>query len=463
MKEIAEITNEILTLIRSGLTDEELKKTLEHYHESDIADAVPYLTKEERKRLYDILGDEVTSDIFTYLDDVEDFLAELSNDEAADIIEEMDADDAVDVLEELDEEDKNKIVEQMEEEAIEDIKMIESYDEDEIGSKMTTNYISIPRGSSIKLAMKIVVSEANENDNLSNIYVVNEDNTFYGLIDLKDLVIARSNVDLETITRTNYPTLHAHDKVSDVINDLKEYALNMIPVLDEHDHLIGVITSSDIVEVVDEEMSDDYAKLGGLSEEEDLNESLGKSLRKRLPWLLLLLVLGLVVSLVISQFEGIIAAIPMAVFFQSIVLDMTGNVGTQSLAVTIRFLNDEDNDRKKKFKMLGKEVRVGFINGLVLGFTSGLVVFLFLLIRNKPITGDTFAILDAVYLGCAVMTALVFSLVLASFLGVAIPTLLKKLKVDPAVASGPLITTLDDVVAAVVYYGLTMLFFSFIL
>lgn len=460
MKTSEQIIQEILNLIRSDLSKRRLKKELEHYHESDIADAVVYLSKEERKKLYEVLGDKITSDIFAYLDDVEEYIEELDDEKAADIIEEMDADDAIDVLEELDKEDRTSIVSKMEDEAVEDIKLIASYEEEEIGSKMTTNFIAIPHSSTIKQAMRLVIKNANENDNVNTIYVVEDDGTFYGCIDLKDLIIARADTDINTIIHHNYPYLKDKAKVSDVINDLKEDALPMVPVLNDEHKLIGVITSSDIIEAVEEEFGEDYAKLAGLSKEEDIDEPYFKSLKKRVPWLVLLLVLGLCVSLLISQFEAIIAIIPMVVFFQSIVLDMAGNVGTQSLAVTIRYLNSDETSAKKTFKMIFKEVKLGFSNGLLIGGISFLVVLLFLFIKHQPITGDTFLIHDALFLSASVFIALVVALTLASFVGVCIPALLKKCKIDPAVASGPLITTIDDMVAVLTYYGLAMAFFA---
>ncbi len=461
MDEMDEKIAQLLSLIRSHKSNEEIKNALEHYHDSDIADAIPHLNKDERKKLYAIIGIQATSDVFTYLDDVEDYVDELENDKVADIIELMDADDAVDILEELDEDDQKEIVRLMDNEAVEDIKMISSYDESQVGSRMTTNFIAVSKQLTIKEVMKTVVKEAPENDNIGTIYVVDENDIFYGSIDLKDLIIARSNDELSSIIRTNYPFLKAEEKFSDCLNDLKEYTLDMIPVLNDNQHLVGVITSSDLVEAIDDEMGDDYAKLAGLTDEEEMNEPLKASLRKRLPWLALLLLLGLCVSLIISQFEAIIAVIPVIVFFQSTVLDMAGNVGTQSLAVTIRSLVDDDDlERKTIWKMIFKEVRVGFINGIVIGSLAFLVVFLFLLIKHQPISSDVFMISEALLLSSGVLISLVIALTLASFLGTSIPVLLKKLKFDPAVASGPLITTLNDIVAIISYYGLCMLLFN---
>lgn len=458
-----EILQEILELIRSNKTDEEKAEELENYHDSDIADVVPFLSEEERSYLYQILGKQSTSDVFTYLENVEEYIDELDSEEAAELIELMDADDALDVLEELDEEDKQEIVELMEDEAVEDIKLIEAYEEDQIGSKMTTNYIVIPVNLTIKQAMRHVINEAPENDNINTIYVIDEQGKYYGLIDLKDLIVARSGDELESIIKTSYPTLLDTALVSDCINELKEYALDMIPVLDKDNVLIGVITSSDIVEVVDEELSEDYAKLAGLTDEEEFDESVFKSLGKRLPWLILLLVLGLGVSLIVSSFEAVIATIPMVVFFQSTILAMAGNVGTQSLAVTIQNLNDNELEGKTVLKQIFKEVRIGFMNGLSIGIISFGMVLLFLVIKNEPITGDVFLISDALYLSFSVLFSLVLALTFASLVGSAIPLILKKIKIDPAVASGPLITTVNDVIAVVTYYGFCLLLFSSII
>jgi len=458
-----EVLQEILELIRSDKPKEEIAKCLENYHDSDIADVVPFLSEEERSALYELLGAQSTSDVFTYLENVEEYIEELDNEQAADIIELMDADDALDVLEELDEEDKQEIVELMEEEAVEDILLIDGYEEDQIGSKMTTNYIAINVNSTIKQAMRQVINEAPENDNINTIYVINDDGSYYGLIDLKDLIVARSNVELLSIVKTSYPTLLDTDLVSDCIVELKEYALEMIPVLNKDNILIGVITSSDIVEVIDEELSEDYAKLAGLTDEEEIDEPVHKSLRKRLPWLILLLVLGLGVSLIISSFEGVIASIPMVVFFQSTILAMAGNVGTQSLAVTIQNLNENELDAKTVAKMVFKEVRIGFLNGLSMGIISFGMVLLFLVVKGDPITGDVFLVNDALHLSFIVLISLVLALTFASLVGSAIPLFLKKIKIDPAVASGPLITTINDVIAVVTYYGLCLLLFSSII
>ena len=225
-----------------------------------------------------------------------------------------------------------------------------------------------------------------------------------------------------------------------------------IPVLDENNKILGVITAQDIVQVVDDEMGDDYAKLAGLASEEELNEPIRQSVHKRLPWLIILLGLGLVVSSVVGLFEGVVAQLTIVICFQSLILDMAGNVGTQSLAVTIRVLMDENLDGKQKLGLVFKEARVGMCNGLILGVLSFVFIGLYVIFAKGMTPGFGFAV------SACIGVALLLAMMISSVSGTVIPILFKKFGVDPAVASGPLITTVNDLVAVISYYGLTWIF-----
>ena len=443
---------ELVEIIRSGLPKEELIDRLSDYHDNDIADALTKLTPDERRELYPLIGVERVAEIFAYLDDAEPYLKELPIESAAKIVSEMDSDDAVDVLEEMDATTKHKIVGMLDKEASEDVRLLFSYDEDEIGSRMTTNFIMIHNNLTIRQAMWELIEQAGENDNISTIYVIDDEDKFYGAIDLKDLIIAREYTDLEDLISHSYPYVKDHEKVADCIEQIKDYAEDSIPVLQEDGTIAGIITSQDIVEAVDDEMGEDYAKLAGLTAEEDLNEKLAESVKKRLPWLVILLFLGMVVSSVVGAFESVVAVIPIVMCFQSLILDMAGNVGTQSLAVTIRVLMDEELTAKQKLMLVVKEMKIGFVNGLFLGVMAWLFLGIYIcVIKGYPIHH---ALLVSGCVGIALVTAMVIS----SMVGTLIPMFFKKINVDPAVASGPLITTVNDLVAIVVYYGLAMLF-----
>ncbi len=401
--------------------------------------------------LYHILGADRVSEIFAYLDDPGKYLGELALEQAADIIENMDADDAVDVLEEVDEEIRKQLIELIDEESKEDIKLICSYEEDEIGSKMTTNFIEIGRSLTIKQAMRALIAQAEDNDNISTLFVEDDDGTFYGAVDLKDLIVARTYMTLESLITQSFPYVRDHETISECIERLKDYAEDSIPVLNDKNELIGVITAQDIVEVVDDELGDDYAKLAGMTEEAELEESLGESIKKRLPWLVVLLGLSMCVSTVTSLFEGVIAQLAIIVSFQSVILGMSGNVGTQSLAVTIRLLMDENLETKQKIGMIFREMRIGFSNGLILGILSFLLIGAYLCLAKGKSPEYAFAI--SLCAGIALLMAMTIS----SIVGTSVPMFFSKIHVDPAVASGPLITTVNDLIGVVTYYGVAWL------
>lgn len=445
-------SDEVLKIFRSNLPKEELIEKISDYHMGDIADAFEKMTPEERKSLYPVLGVEMVAEIFSYIEDSEEYIKEINSDKVANLISEMDSDDAVDILEKLSDTDRKRIVALLDNDAKQDVSMILSYEDDEIGSEMTTNYIVVKKNLTIKEATHQLITQAGENDNINTIYVVDDKGGFYGAIDLKDLIVAREYQSLDELIIKSYPYVKANEKIVDCIEQLKDYAEDSIPVLDDNKHILGVITAHDIVEVVDEELGEDYAKLGGLTAEEDLNETTLQSTKKRLPWLIILLFLGMGVSSVVGMFETVVAVIPIVICFQSLILDMAGNVGTQSLAVTIRVLMDENLKASDKVKLMFKEVRVGFSNGLLLGTMSfifvGLYIFLF--------KGNTFGYSFLVS-GC-VGFSLLASMVISSLVGTLVPMFFSKIKVDPAVASGPLITTINDLVAVVTYYGTVWIF-----
>ena len=439
---------ELLEILRSSLAADELQDQISDYHESDIADAFEQLTEEERRRLYPLLGPEWIAEIFTYIEDPDEYLKELDLGQAAQVLSYMDSDDAVDVLDELDDTTQEKLVGMMDEESSHDIKMLQSYEDDEVGSLMTTNFIVIHENLTIRQAMRELIRQAGENDNISTVYVIDKNDQFYGAIDLKDLIIAREKNALEDIISTSYPYVTDHEKIDDCIEQIKDYAEDSIPVLTEDKQLIGVITAQDLVEVVDDAMGEDYAKLAGLTAEEDLEETTTESMKKRLPWLVILLFLGLAVSTVVGVFETVVVVLPIVMCFQSLILDMAGNVGTQSLAVTIRVLMDENLTAGEKVGLVFKEMKVGFFNGLFLGIMAFIFIGLYIwLLKGNPVV-HAFVISGCV--GFSLMAAMVIS----SLVGTLIPMFFNKIKIDPAVASGPLITTVNDLVAVVIYYGL---------
>ena len=420
--------SEILRIIRGNTSPKAMLNQLEDYHGSDIADVIEQLSEQERKKVFRICPAEMLAEAFAHLEEEKagECLKEISPRKAGEIVSEMETDDAVEILHTIGREKRELILDALDEDIKKEIRLIASFDEDEIGSRMTTNCIILHEGLTVKDAMNELVRQAEENDNMTTLFVVDETDCFYGAI-----------------------ALYANETIDDCIEQLKDYSEDLIPVLDNQNKLLGVITAQSLIDVVDEEMGEDYAKLAGLTAEEDLNEPLKQSVKKRLPWLFALLLLGLLVSVVVGAFEKVVAQLTLIMAFQSLILDMSGNVGTQSLAVTIRVLMDENLTFRNKLRLVGKEMRVGFFNGLILGVLSFAMVGLYIMLFKHKTMLFSFAVS-----GC-IGVSLILAMLISSAVGTLIPLFFKKIKVDPAVASGPLITTVNDLVAVVTYYGMS--------
>ncbi len=438
----------IVQILKSDLSLADIREELLKYHENDIAAVLSDLQKDERKKVYESLDLDTLAGIFEYVDELSEYLDELNDKNRVEILSRIEPVAAIAYLEELDKEYSSSIIDVLPEEAKEEIALLTSYNKDEIGSKMSTNYISVRHGLGVRGAMNELIVQAAEIDNVSTIYVVNDNDILVGAIDLKDLIRARAEMPLEDIIMTSYPFVYANETVENCIDRLKEYSEDSIPVLDTGNKLKGVLTAQDLAEMIEDEISDDYAKLGGLSAEEDIKEPLLKSIGKRLPWLIILFGLGLIVSSIAGMFDTVVTYLPLLVSFQSLILGMAGNVGTQSLAVTIRSLTDETLTGKQKLYLVFKESQIGLCNGLIIGILS----FCFIGIYLFLIKGE--ALILAFSVSFCTGIALAAAMLLSSIFGTAIPLFFKKLNIDPAVASGPFITTINDLVAVVAYYGL---------
>lgn len=448
--------NQILQLVQKTLSPKALREELEDYHASDIAEAFSRLDADSRDKLFKMLDVDRLADVIPYLDEDEqvEYLSTINIKKALAILQEMEPQDAGRILKSFNRTRREVIFELLDSDQRKKIARIFAYGEEEIGSEMSTDFIEIQRGSDIKDTMRSLRRQARESDtdNISVIYVVDENGLYYGAIRIQDLFAARANTNLEDIIEVNFPIVYANETIDSLVEDLKDYAEDSIPVLNNENVIEGIITRQHLLDVVAREMNEDYAKLAGLSAEEDLEETVFQSMAKRTPWLLLLLFLSLGVSAVISMFESVVAKLTVAVVFQSLILDMSGNVGTQSLAVSIRVLADPDITRRQKLFLVGKEVRAGMSNGAIIGTGSALVLGLFIHFFQGYDWLHAYAIAGCI--GIAMITAMVIS----AFTGTAIPILFQSIKVDPAAASGPLITTLNDLIGATTYYSMIWLF-----
>lgn len=319
------------------------------------------------------------------------------------------------------------------------------------GDYKSQKFISINSGLSVKQAMHSLTEQAGNCEDVDVLFVVDDKGRYQGAMELKSLIIARQGTSLSELIDEQYPFVFASRPIDENIEQLKSFAKGSLPVLNEEYRLVGVISVEKMLDILDEEFGEDYARLAGLTDEEDLEERLGESMKKRLPWLSILLVLGLLVSSVIGMFEQIIEQLTLIVCFQSLILGMAGNGGTQSLAVTVRLLTAETLSISQRRKLLLKEIRVGFVNGGVLAVLSCIGIGLYVLIFQGQSGSVAFAV------SACIGIALWCAMTLSAATGTLIPLMFKRMGVDPAVASGPLITTLNDLAAVLIYYGLAWL------
>lgn len=319
------------------------------------------------------------------------------------------------------------------------------------GEYMTQSFVQLQRQQTVKEAMRTLVAAAGDCDNVDTLFVTDGEGRYLGAIGLKTLIAAREGTALDRLMDEGYPFVLDSHPIDENTEQLKCFARGTLPVLDDEHRLRGVISVEDMLEILEDELEEDYARLAGLTEGEELRERLGHSLQKRLPWLAVLMILGLGVSTLIDAFSPVFQRLSAVVCFQSLILGMAGNGGTQSLAVTVRLLSDQTLGRREKLMLLWKELRVGCVGGLLLGLLSALIVTLYTVVLQGAAWSFALA------LGGCVGLALWGAMTLSAAAGTWIPLMFKGFGLDPAVASGPLITTLNDLAAVVIYYGLAYL------
>lgn len=432
-----EIVNEIKTLISAKKKKELRKKVIDSYP-YDVAKCVSDLELVEIKYLFKCLDIKLIANILEYMEvnDVVELFEYMKDNEVAAILINMEMDDAIDIIKSLSNEKKNRISLFIPKKKLAYMKELAAFNEDEAGSIMTNNCFVVSINNTVPSIMEKLIKEGSEKEVIDTIFVVNEKNELIGLIDLKQLIIARKDTDIKSIINTKFISCQVHTKIVLVSQVLKQRSLLVLPVL--HNKVLkGIITIDDIMDFVDDDMKDDYDKLAGLSGENDTK--ILNVFKSRIPWLCILMILSFIISTILGFFEEIIASATILVFFQTMILDMGGNAGTQSLASSVIELSN--NTKQKK---LGKELLSGLIIGLILGCCSFIITFIFMIIKGNITNPIAVAFVIGLSMLCGVF--------ISNLSGFIIPKLLHKLHIDPAVASGPFISTINDAMGVVIYY-----------
>ncbi len=434
-----EILNEIKALIESKKKKELRKRVIDSYP-YDVAKCIQELEFKEINYLFKCLDIKVIASILEYMEvnEVVMLFEQMKDNDVALILINMETDDAIDIIKSLSKEKKSRISLFIPKKKLAYMKELASFNEDEAGSIMTNNYFVVSENSNVPTIMEKLIKECSEKEVIDTIFVINEKNELKGLIDLKQLIIARKDTDIKSIINTKFISCQVHSKIIYVAQTLKQRSLLVLPVL-ENKVLKGIITIDDIIDFVDDDIKDDYDKLAGLSGENDTK--ILNVFKSRIPWLCILMILSFIISTILGLFEEIIASATILVFFQTMILDMGGNAGTQSLASSVIELSN-----RSKQKKLGKEMLSGLIIGIILGCCSFVVTFLFMLIKGN--------IAHPVIIAFVIGLSMLCGIFISNLSGFLIPKLLYKLHIDPAVASGPFISTINDAMGVIIYYSI---------
>ncbi|HLR61741.1 MAG TPA: magnesium transporter [Lentibacillus sp.] len=405
--------------------------------------------REIRLHIYTYLSPEETANIMEHveLDDIKPLFTEMDPRFAAMVLAEMATDDAVDILNELGKDVVVSLLTIMDDKNAADIKELLHYEEKTAGSIMTTEFVAIYQSKTVNDTMQYLKAEAPEAETIYYLYVIDEDKRLVGVVSLRDLIVAEPDIQVADLMNENVLFVSVARDQEDVAQMIRDYDFLALPVVDFQRHLLGIITVDDILDVMDEEASDDYSKLAGVSDMERPQDSALISTKKRLPWLIILLFLGILTASLIGQFEEALEQVAVLAIFIPLLAGMAGNTGTQALAVAVRGLSTGDYGKQGKMKLMVREAATGLINGLVCGTLLTTIVYFWQ---------------DDFFLGLLVGLSIMATLVIATLAGAFVPILMDRLKIDPAVASGPFITTINDIISILIYFGLATAFMQYL-
>ncbi|RZK48080.1 MAG: magnesium transporter [Pedobacter sp.] len=410
-----------------------LQSVLEEYHASEIAILFKSISSEERERIIHLLSVEKASEVISEMDDEshpETLLLQLTPDKRTEIFEELDYDDATDIISLMDEEEQKDILDELNEDDASSIRNLLQYDEESAGGLMNTQFISINIDLTKKEAIPEIIRQSEEIEEFYTVFAVDEESKFKGIVSLKSILKAKSSQKIADLVKEDAVYVFAQTDQEEVAKLISQYNLTSIPVLDSDMRLLGRVTFDDVIDVLEEENTEDILRISGVSEDEELGGNWKEAVKSRLPWLILNLGTAFLASSVVRHFKGTLEDISILSAYMTIIAGMGGNAATQALAVTVRRISLNDLTDSQAYRTVLKEVTVGLINGAV----TGLIIFVFAnYFDANPM------------LGLVVFLAMTFNMLIAGITGAGIPLLLKRIGIDPAIASSIIITTFTDV------------------
>lgn len=441
-----ELTNELLENVEALIDsrdDKELTTLLDEYHYADIAEILDELNLEQATYIIKLLDSETTSDVLMELDEDirEKVLQNLSAKEIAEEIEELDTDDAADMIMELPEERQQAVISSIEDEEHKaEIKELLAYDEDSAGGLMAKELVKVYETWTVAGCMRRIRGQAKEVTRVHSIYVVDKQEKLIGRLSLKDLIVAKSDQKIAEIAKENVDYVNVNDDAEDVAKVMSKYDLEAIPVVDDEQTLLGRITIDDIVDVLKEEAEKDYQLAAGITNDVEADDSILVLTKARLPWLFLGLVGGIGAFLIMEGFQEAFNQYAVLFFFTPLIAAMAGNVGVQSSAIIVQGLANDDVKGSVNSRLL-KEMFLAALNGVILA----LFLFLFVWLTKDQTTA------------LAISISLVAVIIVAGLIGTFVPLFLNKRGIDPAIATGPFITTSNDIFGILIYFWIAKL------
>lgn len=437
-----EITNEFLENLVGFIdknNDSKIKNLFEDVHFADIAEVLDEVSFDEAIYIIKLLDSEKTSEILTELDEDtrEKILENFSAKEIANEVGEMDSDDAADIIGELSEERQKRVINELEDsELAEDIKELLSYGDDTAGSLMAKELVKVYETWTVAGCMRRIRGQAQEVTRVHSIYVVDKEDRLVGRLSLKDLIVAKSDQKIADISKAKVDAVNVNEDDETVARIMVKYDLEAIPVVDDNNVLLGRITIDDIVDLLKEEADKDYQMAAGLTQDVDSDDSIFELTKARLPWLFLGLIGGVGAFIIMEGFQDVFSKYASLFFFTPLIAAMAGNVGVQSSAIIVQGLANDDVKGSINSRLL-KEMLLAALNGVILA----LFLFLFVWVYEGKID-----------LALAISVSLVFVIIIAGLIGTFVPLFLNKRGVDPAIATGPFITTSNDIFGILIYF-----------
>ncbi|HLF25954.1 MAG TPA: magnesium transporter [Anaerolineae bacterium] len=443
--------DEMIEEIRAALDRQALDEAIaliEKLRAPDQAEVFHELEPEDQAALLPRLDPDDSADILEYLEDEDaaEVAEHLDADTLSRIVDEMEPDEAADLLGDLPKEQVNQVLARLEDP--EEVRPLLIHPDETAGGRMTSDFLALRRRMTVQEAIAAIRNWAPTEDLIYYLFVVDRDNVLRGIVSLRNLITAAPNAALEAIMDRDVISVPAGTDQEEAARLMSRYGLLALPVLDEAGHLLGLITHDDLVDVIEEEASEDIYRLGGVLDEERAFGPISASVRRRLPWLYVNMGTAFLAAWVINQFKETIERVAVLAAFQAIVAGQGGNAGTQALTVMVRSIALGEVELRDVWHALLKELAVGLVNGLAVGLVVGLIAAI---LQGRPA------------LGLIIGLAMVGNMIAAGFAGALVPVALKRLKIDPALASGVIVTTVTDVTGFALFLGLATLFIQWLL